>query len=38
LVEGKGERNNVAQQGWWKEKGREIMWHSRVGGRKRGEK
>jgi hypothetical protein len=25
----------VAQQGQWKEKEREIMWHSRVGGRKR---
>jgi hypothetical protein len=29
-VQAKVKNNHVAQQGWWKEKEREIMWHSRV--------
>jgi hypothetical protein len=37
-VQGKRKRNNVAQQGRWRGKEREIMWHSRVGGEERREK
>ena len=37
-MEGKGERNNVAQQGWWKEKERETNWPSGVIRRKSTEK